>query len=138
MSLRPLIALLALTAVLAGATAGSASAPVPVLGSDPGYDTKGFGHAHPSLIVWGGEAVTFNLDHVRWKHWGAKQATGTGKGWLVPPGKPISGGHIVTENLVAYDLGTCKGKRAYRRMARIVPSLGQHFHPSSNDRIFCA
>jgi hypothetical protein len=129
----------ALAAVLAGASASGAAAPVPVLGADPGGDTKGFGHVHPALIVWGGQAITFNLFQVRWKHWGATQAYGTATGWYVPPGKAISGGHAVTERLVAYRLGTCNGKRAYTRMASYVPSLGQHFHANArNDNsIFC-
>jgi hypothetical protein len=129
----------ALTAVLAGASVSSASAPVTVLGGAAGFDTKGFGRPHPSQIIYGGGAQTFNLFHVRWKHWGATQAYGTAKGWYVPPGKAISGGHAVTERLVAYRLGTCNGKRAYTRMARYVPSLGQHFHRNAkNDNsIFC-
>jgi hypothetical protein len=31
----------------------------------------------------------------------------------------------------------CKGKRAYRRMYRYTASLGQHFHRTRDDRIFC-
>jgi hypothetical protein len=131
------VAVVVLTAVLAGAAAGQAAAPVPVLGGDPGGDTKGFGSAHPATIQFGGEAITFNVRQVRWKHWGRTQATGTGRGWYVKADQAISEGRVVTEKVVAYDLGTCKGKRAYRRMGRFVPSLGQHFHPSPNDRIFC-
>jgi hypothetical protein len=138
----------ALTAVLAGASAGGASASVPVLGGDAGFDTKGFdagfdtkgfGRPHPSQIIYGGGAQTFNLFHVRWKHWGATQAYGTAKGWYVPTGKAISEGHTVTERLVAYSLGTCNGKRAYTRMARYVPSLGQHFrrNAKNDNSIFC-
>lgn len=126
----------AVAVVLAFAAAAPASAPVPVLGASF-IQSKGFGHAHPSQIIYGGTAITFNLNHVRWKHWGARQATATADGWYVPPGKAISGGHVVKERLVAYDLGTCKGKYAYRRMSRYAPSLGQRFHPTSNDRLSC-
>jgi len=132
-------AAVAISAVLAGAGASGAAAPLPVLGGDAGFDTKGFGRPHPSQIIYGATAQTFNLFHVRWTHWGAEQAFGTAKGWYVPPGKAISAGHVVTERLVAYRLGTCKGKRAYTRMARYVPSLGERFHrDAKNDNsIFC-
>jgi hypothetical protein len=67
----------------------------------------------------------------------SRQATATADGWYVPPGEAISGGHVVTVRLVAYDLGTCNGKYAYRRMNRYLPSLGQRFHPTGDDRLIC-
>jgi hypothetical protein len=46
----------ALSAVVAGAAAGFASAPVPVLGNARA-DTHGFGHPHPSLMAAGPGAM---------------------------------------------------------------------------------
>ena len=109
------VAVAALAVVFAGAPAGEAAAPVPVLGA-AFVDSVGYGHAHPSTLSSGPTAATFLVRHIRWRHWGAQQATGTGIGLLVPPGKPISAGRAATKKLVAYDLGTCNGRRAYRRL----------------------
>ena len=114
-------AALAVSAALAGATASPASAPVPVLGNAfPG--THGFGHAHPSLLS-SGPGATVTVQHVRWTHWGAKEATGLGQGWYVPDNaRSQADGKLATEKVVVFDLGTCHGKRAYRKYEWYLPA----------------
>src|SRR3954452_15283597 len=104
MRLASATAALAGSAALAGATASPASAPVPVLGN-AFADSHGFGHAHPKLLV-SGPGPTVTVQHVHWRHWGAKQATGVGKGWYVPDNaQAVSDGKVATEKVVAFHLG---------------------------------
>jgi hypothetical protein len=114
-------AVVALSAVFAGAAAGFASAPVPVLGNARA-DTHGFGHPHPSLMA-AGPGATVTVQHVHWTHWGAKETTGVGKGWYVPDNaRAQADGKIATEKVVAFDLGTCHGKRAYLKYIWYFPA----------------
>jgi hypothetical protein len=115
------VAVVAVSAAFAGASTGSASAPVPVLGNAfPG--SHGFGHAHPRLLS-SGPGPTVTVQHLRWRHWGAKQAIGVGKGWYVPEGaKAVSDGKIATEKVIVFRLGTCHGKRAYLKYEWYFPA----------------
>jgi hypothetical protein len=114
-------AALAVSAVLAGAAASPASAPVPVLGN-AFPDSHGFGHAHPALLS-SGPAATVTVQHLRWTHWGAKEATALGQGWYVPDdAQSQADGKAATEKVVAFDLGTCHGKRAYRKYIWYFPA----------------
>jgi hypothetical protein len=114
-------AALAVSAVLAGAAASPASAPVPVLGN-AFPDSHGFGHAHPALLS-SGPAATVTVQHLRWTHWGAEEATALGQGWYVPDdAQSQADGKAATEKVVAFDLGTCHGKRAYRKYIWYFPA----------------
>jgi hypothetical protein len=114
-------AALAVSAALAGAAASPASAPVPVIGN-AFADSHGFGHAHPSLLS-SGPGATVTVQHVRWTHWGAKEATGLGQGWYVPDNaQSQADGKAATEKVVAFDLGTCHGKRAYLKYIWYFPA----------------
>lgn len=105
--------------VVAGAHAASA----PVLG-DAVPGTAGFGRAHPSLIA-AGPGPTMTVTGVHWKRWGAKRATGLGKGWYLPPSaQSVADGQSATEKVVVFDLGTCKGKRAYLKLKWYFPGHG--------------
>jgi hypothetical protein len=123
MRLAPAVTAVAVSAALvgAGAAASPASAPVPVLGNAfPG--THGFGHAHPSLLS-SGPAATVTVQHLRWTHWGAKEATALGQGWYVPDNaQSQADGKVATEKVVAFDLGTCHGKRAYLKYVWYFPA----------------
>ena len=62
------------------------------------------------------------VQHVHWTHWGAKETTGVGKGWYVPDNaRAQADGKIATEKVVAFDLGTCHGKRAYLKYIWYFP-----------------
>jgi hypothetical protein len=112
-----------------GASDGKAARGVPVLGQ-AGYETKGYGHPHPATLSSGGAAVTFYVHDIHWQHWGAPRALGTGVGWYVPPhAKAISDGHEATKKIVAFDLGPCNGRLAYRKLSWFFPAHGGHFDP---------
>jgi hypothetical protein len=102
---------------------------VPVLGTAFPYSV-GFGHAHPKDLSVGGEA--FEVSHITWKNWGAAQSVGLGRALYVPPGKHFSEGVLVTAKMVAYDLGTCRGRRAYLKMDWWEPGRTKRAHFASN------
>jgi hypothetical protein len=115
------LAVVAMSAAFAGPAASSASAPVPVLGN-AFAGSKGFGHAHPRLLSTGA-SPTVTVDHLHWRHWGAKRATGTGKGWYVPDdAKAVADGKVATAKVVAFRLGKCHGKRAYLKYIWYFPA----------------
>jgi hypothetical protein len=115
------VTFVAVSLAFAGVTASSASAPVPVLGN-AFADSHGFGHAHPKLLA-SGPGPTVTVQHLHWRHWGAKQATGVGKGWYVPDNaQAVSDGKVATEKVVAFHLGKCHGKRAYLKYIWYFPA----------------
>lgn len=121
MRVLPAVTIAAVAALLSGAAASVASAPVPVLGN-AFPDTHGFGHAHPSLLA-AGPGPTVTVQHLRWTRWGAKEAVGLGQGWYVPDGaQSQSDGKLATEKVVVFDLGTCHGKRAYLKYIWYFPA----------------
>jgi hypothetical protein len=62
------------------------------------------------------------VQHVHWTNWAAKETTGLGKGWYVPENAGAQAdGKIATEKVVAVDLGTCRGKRAYWKYIFVLP-----------------
>ena len=101
---------------------------VPVLG-DALFEEVGFGHARPAQIATSGVIDGFIAGGVHWSHWGAAQTTGTGIGLWLPPGAVSESEKRRTPvKVVAYDLGVCKGKRAYLKMDVYFPRHGGHFH----------
>jgi hypothetical protein len=113
---RPAYALSILVACLAMASAAPAASP-PVLGKKGlmPYGT-GWGSAHPREIFNGG-APSGSVGAIRWRHWGAATATGSGRAPTYKPG----GGYYakrVRVQLRATRLGRCPGghRRAYTRL----------------------
>jgi alpha-tubulin suppressor-like RCC1 family protein len=105
----------------------SSSAPVPVLGH-AFFRSAGFGHAHPAYISFGGADALFKMWGVRWKHWGAKRTVGFGKAWWLPRNaKSNSQGHLARTEVVAFDLGVCKGRFSYLKLEWFFPGYGQRF-----------
>jgi hypothetical protein len=62
--------------------------------------------------------------------------TGTGIGLWLPPGATTESDKQRTPvKVVAYDLGVCKGKRAYLQMDVYFPRHGGRFRPGPHDGI---
>ncbi len=101
---------------------GPPPAAVPVLG-DMNGGVAGFGTAHPAVLALGND-ITGHMIKIRWKNWGATQATGTGTGYWVPAGKPLADARPVPAKIVAFDLGTCHGARAYLKYRWWLPTRG--------------
>jgi hypothetical protein len=101
---------------LALASAASAGSP-PVLGKKGLMPYgKGWGSARPREIFNGG-APSGSVSRIRWRHWGAVTATGSGRAPTYKPG----GGYYakrVRVQLRATRLGRCPGghRRAYTRL----------------------
>jgi hypothetical protein len=113
---RSAYALLSLAACMALASPAPAAGP-PVLGKKGlmPYGT-GWGTAHPREIFNGG-APSGSVGRIRWRHWGAATATGSGRAPTYKPG----GGYYakrVRVQLRATRLGRCPGghRRAYTRL----------------------
>jgi hypothetical protein len=105
--------------------AGPPPAAVPVLG-DANAGSAGFGKAHPRLFAIANDIIT-HVSTIHWSHWGATQASGTGTGYWIPAGKPASDARAAPAKIVAFDLGSCHGVRAYRKLEWWLPSRGGRF-----------
>jgi hypothetical protein len=105
------------TLMLAGGASGAlASTATPTLGSNLGVPTQGFGKVKPPTVSLGGDPTGLAIK-LSWKSWGAATAVGSGMGYYPPPGKPTADSVKVPVTLDASELGTCKGKPAYKRLA---------------------
>ena len=110
------VSLLAVAACLCLVSPAAAAA-TPVLGKKGLMPYgKGWGTAHPRTIFNGG-APSGSVSNIRWRHWGAATATGSGR---APQYRP-SGGYYakrVRVQLRATRLGRCPGghRRAYTRL----------------------
>jgi hypothetical protein len=119
--------------------ASSSSTPknkVPVLGH-PTFRTRGFGRPHPREIYFGGDALSV-IEKIHWHSWGPPRAVGDGTAWYLPhSAKSVSEGHTEPAKVVAFDLGACHGKLAYRKLEWFFPSHGGSFSPNrANDICF--
>lgn len=116
---------LALLVVAAALPAGGGS--VPTLGQKWAPYQKGYGDVRPARIFNGGDPTGL-VWHVRWTGWGERRAVGHGVAYFVWPGLGVADGSTATPAVVvAYDLGTCRGKRAYRKLEWFFPRYGGSF-----------
>ena len=100
----------------------------PILGRKfgvPRYQS-GFGQVRPSRVFLGGDP-TGDVFHVRWPSWGGQRAIGHGTGYYEPPGKIVAESFAAPVTVVAFNLGTCHGKRAYKAIEWFYPQYGGTF-----------
>lgn len=97
-----------------------------VLGSNDSM-AKGLGQSRPDLIYFGGDPTGRVMD-VTWSSWGGDKAEATGLGNWREAGV---GTHEAPATVVAFDVGTCNGKRAYRKVAIFFPQHGESFDPAN-------
>jgi hypothetical protein len=127
----------AVLAVVLFVLAASANAATPTLGRARGRSQHGYGTAHPATIDGGGDPTSL-IDHVHWSAWGARQAVGKGIADFVWPGQSVAGGSVLSPaKIIAFDLGSCHGVRAYRKMSVYFPEYGQSFEPHSSFEDIC-
>lgn len=103
---------------------------VPVLGApDPGASSAqhcwGLGEVKPSTFGCNG-GLDHHVDGVSWSSWGGATATGTGEAGYIPKGE-LGTDRAIPAAIRAWDLGTCRGKLAYRQLKWWFPSEGQSF-----------
>jgi len=115
--------------LVAAVTLPAGGAAVPTLGQKWAPSQHGYGNVRPARIDNGGDPTGL-VWHVRWSGWGERRAIGHGVAYFVWPGLGVADGSTPTPAVVvAYDLGTCRGKRAYRKLQWFFPKYGGSFDP---------
>jgi hypothetical protein len=104
----------------------SLGAQVPILAGPWSIHQRGYGHARPSTIYNGGDPTGL-VQHIQWKTWGAAQAIGTGTAEYVGPHQVVAQGTQQPARIVLFQLGSCRGRRAYDAIEWYFPQHGQHF-----------
>ena len=122
--------------LIAAAFEAHAFAVVPRLAGPWGPNQQGYGKAHPSVIFNGGDP-TGMIRNIRWKDWGAQQATGTGQAEYVWPGTSVADNGFSPAAVVAYRLGTCHGRPTYNAIQWYFPQYGERFDPSEPTYNLC-
>ncbi len=103
-------------------------AQVPILAGPWGTYQKGYGHTKPATIFNGGDPTGL-VQHIQWKTWGGTQAIGTGTAEWVGPHQDVAEGTQQPARIVLFQLGSCRGRRAYDAIEWYFPQHGQHFDP---------
>ncbi len=120
------LGLMVVTVALAGAGAAEGGV-LPTLGLPGPTNSKGFGGVRPSVVYLGGDPTGL-VQRIHWRRWGRPRAIGHGIGWWFPPDKHTDEGHHARARLVAWDLGTCGGHRAYRKFEWYYPEYNRGGH----------
>jgi hypothetical protein len=122
-------AVLAITAALGllAIAPAIARAATPRLGA-PWRNLPGFGAVKPSTISFGGDPTSLVGD-IRWTSWGPSQAIGYGESDWVWPGTCTGCNKPSPARVVAFDLGTCHGRRSYNAFEWYFPEYGDTFKP---------
>jgi hypothetical protein len=92
---------------------------------------KGFGDVRPATIFLGGDETGL-VQHVHWRSWGGSRAVGSGIGEWLGRNQFSYEASPAAVTIVAFNLGECRGKRAYTAIAWYFPEHGQHFEPSTH------
>jgi hypothetical protein len=100
----------------------------PVLGREWASSQEGYGTARPSKISNGGDPTGIVVD-VTWDSWGGPRAIGQGISTYVAPNQTVAEGTQQPATVVAFHLGRCDGKPAYRAIEWYFPQHGGTFDP---------
>lgn len=106
------------------------------LGMVTAPNQEGYGTVAPRKIYNGGDPTGLVYD-ITWSNWGDVQAKGTGTALHVPAGGYVPDAKPERATVVAYNLGPCQGKTAYRAVTWFFPDRGEVFSPSGVDNM-CA
>jgi hypothetical protein len=83
----------------------------------------------PDRISNGGDPTGI-VSAVRWQSWGGSQAIGTGISDYVSGNQTVAAGSQEPVTVVAFNLGMCEGKLAYRAVEWYFPQHGGAFNPN--------
>lgn len=109
----------------------ASSTKVPTLGLAgwaPG--TRGYGASKPNVIDNNGDP-TGTVTGVTWRSWGGATASGSGTGYW-PGDGPVVDAVKAGAEIRAYDLTTCDGHPAYRKVVWWFPSKGETFESTQH------
>jgi hypothetical protein len=118
------VAVLAALALVGSALAGSPA--VPILTGPKPMSGAGFGQVKPSTIYLGGDPTGL-VCRIHWLSWGGQLAVGDGTGWYINSHEAVSQGKSAPVVVVLYDLGTWRGRPAYKRYNWYFPGSGSGF-----------
>jgi len=96
------------------------------LGQAWGPDQAGYGQVRPSIINNGGDP-TGVVSEIEWQSWGGPQAIGQGTSDYVTANEPVAAGMPAPATVVAFDLGKCRGRLAYRAIEWYFPEHAETF-----------
>jgi hypothetical protein len=99
-----------------------------VLGATQEHVT-GLGSVKPSTVALGGDGTSV-VYQMHWAMWGSPQAEGTGTAEWVWPGTCNGCNSSSPARVVAFDLGTCNGRRSYKEFEWYFPQYGERFKPN--------
>ncbi len=108
--------------------------PSPTLGVVWAPSQKGWGQVAPTTIFNGGDPLGL-LEHIRWRGWGSARAIGIGMGWRPPDNGDVSESEHLRAKVVAWNLGMCRGRLAYRAVTWFFPSYGEKFDGRPHDNM---
>lgn len=98
---------------------------VPILGGPFAPDQEGYGTVRPPNVFNGG-SPSGRISDITWSTWGQREAVGNGMGWYQGPEDPdVASGSSEPARIVAWDLGKCQGKYAYRKVTWYFPQFGE-------------
>ncbi len=90
---------------------------------------SGFGDVRPQRIFLGGDPTGL-VDGIRWSGWGGDRAIGYGDAEYDWPGTAVAdNGPTPGARVVAFQLGTCRGRPSYNALEWYFPKYGQVFDP---------
>lgn len=108
------------------APAATTAVPEPVLAAPIGRTSIGLGTVRPRTVSSGGDPTT-GIEGITWSSWGGPTARGRGTGCFVPPGEPTASCVRRPVDVIATNIGTCSGHRAYQDLGWWFPTEGQTF-----------
>ncbi len=91
---------------------------------------RGYGEVRPSSIFNGGDPTGL-VEEIHWRSWGEDRATGSGFAYYEAPGQIVAESTREPVTVIAFDLGTCRGARAYMAIEWYFPQHGERFDPNS-------
>jgi hypothetical protein len=88
----------------------------------------GYGHPHPRTVYNGGDPTGW-VRKIRWTGWGRARAVGVGVSTYVWPGTSVVQGTSRGARIVAFHLGTCRGRPSYNAVTWFFPQYDENFEP---------
>jgi hypothetical protein len=102
----------------------------PFLGLPTGNDyNSGYGDRRPTGLNNCG-TVGCTIFDIHWSTWGGPRARADASAFWLGHAKFMYLGRYEPAVVIAYDLGRCGGRLAYRKMQVYFPEYGQHFDPA--------